>query len=76
MIVYFEQGTLRCQDKNNCIIMQKTRVRCSACRLKKCLSLGMNPKLIRQFNRHEIVFNNLKQSIMINQNRTLLPGVS
>jgi hypothetical protein len=75
LIVYFEQGILRCQEKNNCIIIQKTRIRCPACRLKKCFSLGMNPKLIRQCNQHQIVFTNLQQSIMINQNRTLLPRV-
>ncbi|UJR36660.1 hypothetical protein I4U23_029377 [Adineta vaga] len=37
----------QCLLNNDCIITQQTRGACSACRLKKCLSLGMNPKLIR-----------------------------
>ncbi|CAF1270899.1 unnamed protein product [Adineta steineri] len=45
---------VHCQLDDNCDITQFTRSGCSACRLKKCFSLGMNPKLIRhslQINR-------------------------
>ncbi|CAF0806497.1 unnamed protein product [Adineta ricciae] len=38
---------LRCLLNSDCIITQQTRGACSACRLKKCLALGMNPALIR-----------------------------
>ncbi|CAF2799522.1 unnamed protein product [Rotaria sp. Silwood2] len=41
--IYF----LQCQHGNNCEISQLTRGNCSACRLRKCFSFGMNPKLIR-----------------------------
>ncbi|CAF0961525.1 unnamed protein product [Rotaria sordida] len=41
--IYF----LQCQHGNNCEITQLTRGNCSACRLRKCFSFGMNPKLIR-----------------------------
>ncbi|CAF1526273.1 unnamed protein product [Rotaria sp. Silwood1] len=40
----------QCQFNNNCKITQRTRNICSPCRLKKCLTLGMNPKLIRQWS--------------------------
>lgn len=76
LIVYFEQGTLRCREKNNCIITQKKRLQCTACRLKKCFLLGMNPKLIRRMNQCNLVSINFQQSIIINQNKTSLPRVS
>ncbi|UJR36653.1 hypothetical protein I4U23_029370 [Adineta vaga] len=38
---------LQCQLENNCEITQITRSGCSACRLKKCFSTGMNSSLIR-----------------------------
>ena len=40
-----------CQFDNECIITQRTRSGCSACRLKKCFGLGMNPTLIRSIAR-------------------------
>ncbi|CAF3328351.1 unnamed protein product [Rotaria socialis] len=38
---------LKCQRNNHCEITRLTRGSCSACRLRKCFTLGMNPKLIR-----------------------------
>ncbi|CAF0915168.1 unnamed protein product [Rotaria sp. Silwood1] len=38
---------LQCQRDNHCEITLLTRGNCSACRLRKCFSFGMNPKLIR-----------------------------
>ena len=37
---------LRCLHSNNCKINIQTRGDCSACRLDKCLTLGMNSKII------------------------------
>ena len=31
----------KCQGDGNCEITQETRAKCQACRLKKCLSVGM-----------------------------------
>ena len=46
-------------DNNNCEITQLTRGNCSACRLRKCFSFGMNPKLIRykSKNHHQLLKN-------------------
>lgn len=38
---------LRCSMENDCEINRFSRGNCSACRLKKCFALGMNPQLIR-----------------------------
>lgn len=38
---------MHCELENNCNITKRTRSFCSPCRLKKCLKLGMDPKLIR-----------------------------
>jgi len=37
---------LICSSTNNCEINRQTRGCCSACRLNKCLTLGMDPKQI------------------------------
>lgn len=37
---------MQCLRSNQCKINLQTRSDCSACRLDKCLALGMNPKLI------------------------------
>ena len=45
---------LKCLRSNNCEISIQTRGDCSACRLDKCLTLGMNPKLIgKRFDHRE-----------------------
>ncbi|CAF4383161.1 unnamed protein product, partial [Adineta steineri] len=36
-----EPTTLHCNDKNDCKITSETRRNCSACRLAKCFSSGM-----------------------------------
>ena len=41
------QKSLQCQSNNDCPIHKYSRSGCSACRLKKCYALGMNPQLIR-----------------------------
>lgn len=41
------QRILQCQLNADCVINRHTRGGCSACRLKKCFTLGMNPLLIR-----------------------------
>lgn len=41
------KNNLHCLLENNCEITKLTRGACSACRLKKCFLMGMNPKLIR-----------------------------
>lgn len=41
-----QEGLARCLFENNCVIDRTTRRQCSACRLKKCFSIGMKPQLI------------------------------
>ena len=43
------QGSLKCPYSGDCHVNKENRMRCSACRLKKCLIYGMKPQLIRSF---------------------------
>ncbi|KAM3721712.1 Nuclear hormone receptor [Dirofilaria immitis] len=42
-----EKTKYKCQNQDNCIINRENRKKCPSCRLKKCLSVGMNPELVR-----------------------------
>ncbi|CAF1156922.1 unnamed protein product [Rotaria sordida] len=57
-------GILRCHNHYNCIITQKTRIKCPPCRLKKCFAVGMNPNLIRSTHQHQSVLNNHRSSLI------------
>ena len=35
-----------CKRQNNCLINGSTRKQCKKCRYKKCIKIGMNPKLV------------------------------
>ena len=35
-----------CKRQNNCLINANTRKQCKKCRYKKCIKIGMNPKLV------------------------------
>ncbi|CAF0806346.1 unnamed protein product [Rotaria sp. Silwood1] len=63
----------RCSHTNSCNITKETRSYCSACRLKKCYTFGMNPKLIRLIVQHETNCNIYKQLIMAKQKQIQLP---
>ncbi|CAF4103917.1 unnamed protein product [Rotaria sp. Silwood2] len=63
---------LHCHNHYNCIITQKTRIKCPPCRLKKCFAVGMNPNLIRSAYQHEIVFNNDHQLSSRDKNKKSL----
>ncbi|XP_012687338.2 nuclear receptor subfamily 1 group I member 2 [Clupea harengus] len=39
-------GTLRCPFQKNCVITKSNRRQCQACRMQKCLSIGMRRELI------------------------------
>ncbi|UJR32854.1 hypothetical protein I4U23_020316 [Adineta vaga] len=67
-------GQLLCQYSGDCEITKFNRLGCTACRLKKCFTIGMNPDFIRvtdqsinntRFNRRNIKnINNTKQLIV------------
>ena len=58
---------------NHCRIDKITRSFCAACRLKKCLALGMDPKLIRKISVTNI---RVKKTLRKEQNLQLaLPSV-
>ncbi|CAF1150944.1 unnamed protein product [Rotaria sp. Silwood1] len=65
-------GILRCPNHYNCIITQKTRIKCPPCRLKKCFAVGMNPNLIRSAHQHQLILNNYQQSLFKNKNKKSL----
>lgn len=39
-------GTFRCPSQRNCVITKSNRRQCQACRLQKCLSIGMRKEMI------------------------------
>ncbi|CAF3972995.1 unnamed protein product, partial [Rotaria sp. Silwood1] len=64
---------LQCKFYNNCKITKETRSICSACRLKKCFILGMNPKLIRHWSYNQFKSKHEQFMMNTNQNNNQLP---
>ncbi|CAF1020667.1 unnamed protein product [Rotaria sp. Silwood1] len=64
---------LQCKFYNNCKITKETRSICSACRLKKCFILGMNPKLIRHWSYNQFKSKHEQLMMNTNQNNNQLP---
>ena len=46
-LILFLQDKLQCKYDQNCHIDKETRSNCLRCRLKKCLTIGMDPQMIR-----------------------------
>ncbi|CAF0733242.1 unnamed protein product [Adineta steineri] len=59
----------RCLLNNDCIITKQTRGACSACRLKKCFTLGMDPKVLRGTTKRAAAYINFQQQ----QQQTYVP---
>jgi hypothetical protein len=66
---------MHCEFENNCTITKITRSFCSACRLKKCLELGMDPKLIRRIPQSNIISKKTRQPSTTEVKQTVLPTV-
>ncbi|CAF2799668.1 unnamed protein product [Rotaria sp. Silwood2] len=63
----------RCQFQNDCNVTKKTRSHCSPCRLKKCLTLGMNPTLIRNIPASSIISKKSQQVQIIEDKEIQFP---
>lgn len=59
----------------DCVITQHTRGGCSACRLKKCFALGMNPKLIRSSPQKSTTFTSHQKTPKTRSEQSCLPQV-
>ncbi|CAF0990061.1 unnamed protein product [Adineta steineri] len=65
------KGQIICRRDGNCKVTKHTRLGCTACRLKKCFSIGMDPNLIRIADRRDSRINNTKQETMKQSNLPL-----
>ncbi|CAF5010107.1 unnamed protein product [Rotaria sp. Silwood1] len=66
---------LQCQYNNHCEITHEKRNLCSACRLKKCFALDMNPQLIRRWSYNQLKSKHEQLVINKNKNNRQLPKV-
>lgn len=73
--VSIQKKKFTCHNDNKCKITKDTRSLCGACRLKKCFSLGMNPKLIRSPAGHDLISKQNRVSIFTNKNQSSYPHV-
>ncbi|CAF1020650.1 unnamed protein product [Rotaria sp. Silwood1] len=64
---------LQCQYNNHCEITHEKRNLCSACRLKKCFALDMNPQLIRRWSYNQLKSKHEQLVINKNKNNRQLP---
>jgi hypothetical protein len=70
-----EKIKLKCKLNNKCKITQTTRRDCSACRLKKCFSLGMNQHLVRKWSMNQLKTKHVELVRIVNKNENQLPAV-
>jgi hypothetical protein len=49
-----------CRYNGNCVVMKYTRADCQCCRLKKCLSAGMDPLMIRSAPEEPTISNQMQ----------------
>ncbi|UJR17165.1 hypothetical protein I4U23_004061 [Adineta vaga] len=47
-------NSFQCSKSSTCEINKEKRMKCTSCRLKKCLLLGMKSELIRSFNQYQL----------------------
>ncbi|CAF3773076.1 unnamed protein product [Rotaria magnacalcarata] len=69
-------GILQCHNRYKCIITKTTRIKCPACRLQKCVLVGMNQKLIRSTHQLQIVLDNDQQSLIENKSEAISSKVN